>query len=204
MEPNVEIELRNSISATEIERKFLVQKAENYELLRKRFPNKGLAALSQVVDPKDAGAKFLPLDTQLIAINTEIYAVDESLTRLRHKLKQQASVRDFLKKAIPSLAEHTDGVDLGNYLLEIIIQLHKEIDLTDSIQQQSLNSLESDIKSILTRFNKGLQVSVAPHVVSSTSRYKILGALGFFGGGMVMLIFILARRSLTRIRKMAE
>lgn len=200
-----EADLRKRVLAAEVEMKFLEQKAKNLELLRKRFPGNapGAGAGGQVLDPKDAVAKFLPLDTQLVAVNADIYSLEESLTRLKNSQIQQTALRGFLEKAIPAVAQATEGVGLGNELLKIVAESRKEVAADDLIRQQELTGLESNIRSILTSFDKGLQASVAAQA-HRTSKFSLLGALGFLGGGMAMLIFVLIQRALARSRAAAH
>lgn len=200
---NTEAQLLKSIGASEIEIDYLLQKARNYEDLRKRYPKSDAGNSRQVIDVKEGGAKYLPLDTQLVAVNTEIMVAKESLTRMRDKQKQIAMTKEFLQKAMPALEQHTDGLAFGNYLLMTITELRKKLAPENRLQQQALSELESDIASILVRFDKGLQVSVAPQASKSSSLLKS-GALGLFGGGALMLLFVMIRSAWLRTRKVAD
>lgn len=72
--------LQNKITSAEIEMGYQVKRAKSLEDLLKRFP--GVSNTSnQVVDPKDSGAKYLPLTTQIIAVNNDIDNTKESLQR---------------------------------------------------------------------------------------------------------------------------
>lgn len=194
-----EAELRRQILAAELEMTFLEEKSRNLELLRKRFNGNsaGAGAVGQVLDPKDAVAKYLPLDTQLVAVNADIYGLRESLVRHRNTQMQNLVIRNFLAKAVPALAQITVGPDLGNELLRIVSELRKDLDAEDLVRQQALTGLESNIGSILTSFGKGLQTSVAPQA-RRASKFALMGALGFIGGGLAMLLFVLARRAYVR------
>lgn len=191
-----ESDIRKQILAAEAEIQFLQEKARNLESLRKRFPgNQAGAAGGQVLDPKDAVAKYLPLDTQLVAVNADIYSLEESLLRLRNKQAQHATVRSFLGMALPATGEFSNGQDLGNELLRIVAKLGKQPGAEELNRQLALTGLESDIRSTLTSFDKGLQTSVAPQA-RRASRFVLLGVLGFLAGGLGMLILVLVRRSI--------
>jgi hypothetical protein len=197
---NTEAQLVKSIGASEIEIDYLLQKAQSYEALRKRYPNSDAGNSRQVVEVKEGGAKYLPLDTQLVAVNTEILSAKESLTRMRDKQKQHAITKEFLQKALPALEEHTDGLALGNDLLATLTEMRKKLPIKDRLQQQALSEVESDVASILVRFDKGLRVSVAPQASKVSSLLKS-GALGLFGGGVLMLLFVMGQNAWLRARK---
>lgn len=197
---NTETQLLKSIGTSEIEIDYLLQKAQNYETLRKRYPSSSAGNTRQVIDVKEGGAKYLSLETQLVAINTEILSAKELLARMHNKQKQLAIAKEFLRKAVPALEEHTDGLALGNYLLGAITELRKKLPPQDRVQQLALDELESDITSILTRFDKGLRVSVAPQASKSTNVLKS-GTLGLFGGGVLMLLFVMGQHAWLRARK---
>ena len=195
-------DLRNRVLSAEVEMKFLEQKSKNLDLLRKRFPGNtpGAGALGQVLDPKDAAAKYLPLDTQVVAVNADIYNLHESLTRLKDAQIQSATKKNFLSMAIPAVAQITEGTSLGDELLKIVTQLRKDVRSDDLVRQQAVTDLEAKIRSILTTFDKGLQSSVMPQA-RRASKLGLLGALGFMGGGMAMLLFVMTRRALESARE---
>lgn len=63
--------VQQKISAIEIELAYLRERAKNLELLQKRFRSPANIAQS-MLDLNGAGAKYLPLSTQIIAINTAL------------------------------------------------------------------------------------------------------------------------------------
>ncbi len=189
-------QLRDQVLNAELEMRFLEQKSQNLDLLRKRFPGNTVAtgALGQVLDPKDAAAKYLPLDTQLIAVNADIYNLQESLARLKNAQAKHAVMRKFIGTALPAVTKKMDGPGLGDELLSIVAGLRKELPVEDLVRQQAVTELESGIRSNLTTF-KYLQSSVMPQVHRAT-KLPLVGTLGFLLGGMGMLVFILIRRTL--------
>ena len=195
-----ESDLRKQLLAAEVEMKFLEQKARNLEVLRKRFPGNavGVGLGGQVLDPKDAGAKYFPIDVQLVAVNSDIYSLEEALARRKNTQVQHKVMRNFLESAVPAVAQMTEGSVLGGELLRLASELRKKLGPDDLIQQQALAGLESSIGAILTPF-EGLQTSLNPQA-RRTSKFALLGALGFLGGGLVMLCIALLRRSLSQSR----
>ena len=190
-------DLRKKILAAEVEMKFLERKSQDLDLLRKRFPGNaaGAGALGQILDPKDAAAKYLPIDTQLIAVNADIFSQQESLERLRNTQVRYAAMSRFVNMALPALGETTKGLGLGDELLRIVGKLRKESRSGYLVWDQATTDLESRIQSIITTFDKGLQASAVPQT-GRAFRLAMLGPLGFLGGGMVMLFFILFQRAL--------
>ena len=194
-----EADLRQKLISAEVEMDFLRQKTANLEMLRKRFPGNVAGMTGQVLEPKDTAAKYLPLDTQAVAANADIYALEESLRRLRNGQAQNAMIRSFLEQAIPAVERHKDGSSLGDELLAVIVSLRAQVPADDLIRQQALTQLESGIRSILAAFDKGLQTSVEPES-RRVAKFPLLAALGFIGGGLAMLIVVLTRRALRRPR----
>ena len=192
-----EADLRQKILAAEVEMDFLRRKTANLEALRKRFPGNVAGTAGQILDPKDTAAKYLPIETQIVAANADLYALDESLGRMRNAQAQHAVTRRFLERALPAADKFMDGPELGDELLAIVAGLRREVPADDLIRQHALPQLESGIRSILAAFGKGLQVSLEPEG-RRVAKLSLLAALGFIGGGMAMLVVALARRALSR------
>jgi hypothetical protein len=69
-----ESDLRKQLLAAEVEMKFLEQ-ARNLRCW-KRFPGNAVGVgRGAGADPKDAGAKYFPIDVQLVAVNSDIYSL---------------------------------------------------------------------------------------------------------------------------------
>ncbi len=198
-------QLREQILSAELEMKFLERKSQNLDLLRKRFPGNSTSpgtAFAQVLDPKDAVAKYLPLDTQLVAINEDMYNLQESLTRLKNTQVKHAALRKFVEVATPAVTKNTDGPRLGDELLKIVAELRKAAPGEDLVRQQAVTELESSIRSVLTTFS-GLQNSFMPQTRRAT-KLPLVGTLGFLLGGMGMLVFVLIQRTLGRAQNDAS
>lgn len=78
--------------ASEFERKkleikseieYLSKKAQSLEKLKNRLPQTQSVVSSQVLDPKDSGSKYLPINTQLIAVYAEILMKQEQLEKTK-------------------------------------------------------------------------------------------------------------------------
>ena len=98
---NTEAALAKKITDTEVDLRYLRQRANNLESMRQKFPQNVTVSTQQVVDLKDSSAKYMPINTQLVAVNTEINNANESLERIRNELVQTKVMSDFVKQAKP-------------------------------------------------------------------------------------------------------
>jgi len=103
-------DLRKEVTAAEIELDFLKQQARDLEKMRLRFPSSTSSASNQIMDLKDSGAKYLPIQTQLVAIHTDINNANERLVRLRDEQIRLEIFSSFLAQARAAAAEQTDGL----------------------------------------------------------------------------------------------
>ena len=184
-------DIQKKITTTEIEMGYQLQRAKALEDLHRRFPGNTNAG-QQVVDPKESGAKFLPISTQIIAINSDINQSKENLQRLRDRLTQIALVKTFLDDAIP-LAEKTfDGLLLDDELLKIEAQMRMKLAKDDVKRQEILDQLHAQLLQVQARFTKGLEANTAPTSKKSGMIKATVGglAVAFF----LMLIALLGQR----------
>jgi hypothetical protein len=184
-------DLQKRITTAEIEMGYQVQRAKALEDLHKRFPG-GNNTSNQVVDPKDSGAKYLPLATQIIAVNNDINQSKESLQRLRDRLTQIALIKTFLEEAVP-LAEKTfDGIILGDELLAIETKLRAKLPKDDIKQQEVFDQLRTQLLFIKSRFTKSLDANTAP-IAKKNGMIKITAG-GLAGAFFLMLLVLLGQR----------
>ncbi|OYY21099.1 hypothetical protein [Polynucleobacter sp. 39-46-10] len=191
-------EIDRQISATQIELAYLQARAVSLEGLLKRFPADQKQA-GQVVDPKDSGAKYLPIGTQIIAVNTEIHQKRELLSRLGDRLTQIEITKRFLQEAIPRSRTQFDGVQLAGYLLELERGIRQSLPPADLKARLPLDLLRARVLIIKDRFSNGLQANTAPTakkrgMVKSTAAGTALG-LG------LALMWLLGRALLRRARR---
>ena len=183
-------DLQKRITSTEIEMGYQVQRAKSLEDLHKRFPG-GTSGGNQVVDPKDSGAKYLPLSTQIIAVNNDINQSKEGLQRLRDRLAQIALMKTFVEQAIP-LAEKTyDGLILDAQLLEVEGAMRAKLAKDDIKQQEALDQLRGHLLSVQARFTKGLEGNTAP---TASKKGMIKSAAGGLGGAFFLMLLVLLGR----------
>ncbi|QWD32236.1 hypothetical protein G6678_01675 [Polynucleobacter paneuropaeus] len=184
-------DLQKRITTTEIEMGYQVQRAKALEDLHKRFPG-GNNSSNQVVDPKDSGAKYLPLATQIIAVNNDINLSKEALQRYKDRLAQIALIKIFLEEANP-LAQNTfDGIVLDDGLLAIEAKLRAKLPKEDIKQQEVFDQLRTQLLSIKSRFTKSLDANTAP-TASKKGMIKTTAG-GLAGAFFLMLLVLMGQR----------
>lgn len=180
-------DLQKRITSTEIEMGYQVQRAKSLEELYKRFPG-GASGGNQVVDPKDSGAKYLPLATQIIAANNDINQFKETLQRYKDRLAQIALMKTFVDQAIP-LAEQTyDGLILDEQLLEVEASMRAKLAKEDIMQQEALDQLRGQLLVVKARFTKGLEGNTAP---TASKKGMIKTTAGGLAGAFFLMLFLL-------------
>ena len=180
-------DLQQKITSTQIEMGYQIERAKSLEELHKRFPGGGSIS-GQVVDPKDSGAKYLPISTQIIAANNDINASKESLARLQKRLAQIALAKSFLEQALPLQDQTFDGLALDKELLAIGSQLRARLAKDDSNGQEFLDQLHAQLLAIQVRFTKGLEANTVP-ITSKKGMIKTM--TGGLAAGFCLMLFVL-------------
>lgn len=184
-------DLQKRITTTEIEMGYQVQRAKALEDLHKRFPG-GNNASNQVVDPKDSGAKYLPLATQIIAVNNDINLSKEALQRYKDRLAQITQLKIFLDEAMPLTEKTFDGIVLGDELLAVVTKMRAKIPKEDIKQQEVLDQLRTQLLSVKSRFTKSLDANTAPTAIKKGMIKTTAGGLA--GAFFLMLLVLLGQR----------
>lgn len=154
-------EIQRKITSIEIEMGYQVQRAKALEALHKRFPGNGNMSGS-LVDPKDSGAKYLPITTQMIAINGDIDRSKEDLQRLRDRQRQVSFIKTFFDEASPIADTTFDGFVLGAELLQIEARMRAGLPKGDIHLQVILDQLNAQILGVQTSFTRGLDGDMVP------------------------------------------
>jgi hypothetical protein len=194
--------VQQKISAAEIELAYLKERAKNLELLQKRYPS-ATNITQQVVDPKDTGAKYLPLTTQIIAINSDINANKEGLERLNDQLNQAKTYEVFLKDAAPLMSGRYDGIGMVKDLLTVEENLRTKTAPGDIKMLQTLDAIRAQFLNIEMNSRNRLQQNTAPTVGKSRSMLKN-AAIGSLIAGFLMLAFLLGRKALRTLKSPAN
>jgi hypothetical protein len=176
---------------------YQVQRAKALEDLHKRFPG-GNNASNQVVDPKDSGAKYLPLATQIIAVNNDINLSKEALQRYKDRLAQITQLKIFLDEAMPLTEKTFDGIVLGDELLAVEAKMRAKMSKDDIKQKEVLDQLRTELFSVKSRFTKSLDANTAPTSIKKGMIKTTAGGLA--GAFFLMLLALLGQRVLTSIK----
>jgi len=195
---NSDADLQKKITDAEVELRYLQERAAKLERLRRDFPANVAVNSQQVVDLKDSSAKFMPISTQLVAVNTDINDTNESLERMKKQLSQAEVLRKFLSLSKPLLLAETSGLKLASGLLELEDKIRQQEAINDINAQQLLNTIRSSIVSIQSKFTNGLETGLQP-VVSKTSPLPSIGG-GFALGGFLAVIYALGRKAVIKIK----
>lgn len=191
-------DIQKKITTTEIEIGYLLQRAKALEDLNKRFPG-GASVGQQVVDPKESGAKFLPISTQIVAVNNDINLSKENLQRFRDRLVQITLMKTFLDEATP-LAEKTfDGLLLSEELLSIESRLRAQLTKEDSRRIELLDQLHAQLLQVQARFTKGLEANTAPTIKKFGLLKTSFGAL--FAAFILTLLALLSQKALVGMKR---
>lgn len=184
-------DIAKKITTTQVEVTYQQERARQLEELHKRFPGSASGVGQQVVDPKDSGAKYLPITTQIIAVNNDINQSKELLARLRARLVQIALVKTFLDEATPLVEKTFDGLLLDEELLRIVARLRSTLSKDDSNRLEILDQLDAQLLQISARFTKGLDANTAPTAIKQGMIKSAAGglAVGFF----LMLLVLLGQ-----------
>lgn len=181
-------EIQRKITGTQIEMGYQRQRAKSLEELYKRYPSNSSVG-QQVVDPKESGAKYLSITTQIIAANNDVNQSKETLLRLEDRLAQLSSTKLFLDEALPKIETTFDGLVLDKELLAIETKLRDKIGKDDPKQQEIFDQIRSQLLMIQARFTKGLEANTAP--TSSGKKGMIKSALGGLAGGIFLVLLLL-------------
>ncbi len=150
-------EVENKISSLKIELIHLANQMADLELLRKKFPGNSTTIITQTTGTGETEAKYLPITMQLIAINKDISARKEDLSRLMNRKSQLAVMNDFLSQASPVMDKNFDGLTVAAELMQIESGMRKNLQPTDWNEVSVLNNIKRDLTLINTRFTLGLE-----------------------------------------------
>ena len=176
-------DIAKKMNATQVELTYQLERLKSLESLAKRFPNDS-KVISQVVDPKDSGAKYMPISTQIIAANTDINGSKEALERLKDAQAQMAILRIWVKQVSPIMNSSYDGIVLTKKLLGEEAQLRTNLGASDPKALVFVDDLRSKLLDNDVRFSKGFEMNTAP-----TASKK--GMIKSTAGGLAGLFFLM-------------
>ena len=180
-----DVDISQKINAAQVELAYQQERLKNLEALAKRFPGEQRTLLSQVVDLKDSVAKYLPISTQIIAANADIYSIKESLERLKDAHAQMAVLRTWVKQVAPLMTASYDGIALTKQLLEQESQLRATLNPSDPKSLVFVDGLRSSLLANDVRFSKSFEMNKAP------ASSGIKGMIKSTAGGLAGLLFLM-------------
>lgn len=196
---NSETKIAKNIAASEIELTYLNGRMADLELLKAKFPGNSGSIITQPMDPKDSSAKYLPIITQLIAVNKDISTLKENLSHFTSRKNQLAIMGSFLSQAMPVIDNNLDGVAAVTELLRVESNMRKNLQPFDWNKISALNSIKHDLTLIHTRFTLGLE---QPTFLNTRKQsYIKLAAVGMSAGFFLALLFSLGSAIRLRYRQ---
>ncbi|OZB49330.1 MAG: hypothetical protein B7X60_01480 [Polynucleobacter sp. 39-45-136] len=194
---NARAEIDQKYNSTLIELEYQKERLRGLEDLAKRFPVENRVS-SQVVDPKDSGAKYMPLSTQIIAINTEINANTELLKRLADKKQYLGSVEQWHSIAKTVAANSQNGIDLNAQLLKLEAAQRAQAGANNPRALFFFDEVRASLLANEATYALGL---VESPVVSVTRRGMIKSTAGGLAATFfLMLLFLLGQRVWANIK----
>ena len=183
-------ELAKNEQAALVEINYMKVKAKNLEELKGRFQQNSSVISSQFLDPKESGSKYLPINTQLIALYADMAAQNEAIERIKDEKSILAFKNKIHEKFEASLNDGTNGfVFLNNVREEVKLEIKNILGNSqeDMRKAMALKGIESEIASIQSRFKSGLSERT-PIQINKNSFAKNLG-MGSIIGLILGLIF---------------
>lgn len=184
-------EIAKKMNAAQVELEYQQERLKSLELLAKRFSGEQ-KSVSQVVDPKDSGAKYMPISTQIIAANTDINATKETLERLKDARQQMTILKTWVTQISQLMGSTYDGAALNQQLLEQERQLRSTISPSDTKSQVFLDDLRSSLLANSVRFSKGFEMNTSPNAVKKGMIKTTV--TGLFAAFFLMLLVLLGQR----------
>jgi hypothetical protein len=195
--------LRQEIAKNESELKFLSQRRETLETLRKKYPDASTASsmIPQVLDPKDSGAKYFPISTQLVALSSDINFLLESNLRASERLVELEFVSQFVEKAKPLLGSDQSSQDLMKSLALIMDDLRKRVDPANLSAVLAIRTIDRDIEEGAARTENLFEGQ--PYIYVTRPKLSLALALGLIGGLLLGMLFVFVKPTLVGLRSHA-
>jgi len=190
-------EIQGKINASLVELDYQQARLKNLESLAKRFPGES-RTFSQIVDPKDSGAKYLPISTQIVATNTDINNSTESLARLKDRRIQLGILKRWLEGATPIFAKSYDGLQISRDLLALEEKLRSEIKPDDPRAFAFVDALRNGLVANEARFKWGL-VEARTVTVNRAGMLKSIAG-GLIGALLLMLLALVGQKAWSNIK----
>lgn len=176
-----------------VEINYIKSRIKNLEELKTRFQQNSTIISSQFLDPKESGSKYLPINTQLIALYADMAALNENIERIKDEKSILSLKNKIHERFVASLNNGTNGFIFMSHVIDEIyleIKNNREKYPEDMRNAMALKVIQAEIVSIQSRFKSGLSER-NPIQINNNSFGKNLG-LGSAIGLLIGLIFSFA------------
>ena len=195
------VNIPQQISVTEVERGYLKTRAKKLEILKVKFPQKMAVNSQQIVDIQEGNAKYLPIDSQLIALYSDIDRLEDSLTHLRALLAQNELKGEFISFVAKIVSKQKNGLLLVDSLINAEVELRTRVALVEPETMLALNAIRSELVTILTTYSNRVMKNPVTHLGKRSPLLPVLG--GFMLGGFVMLLWLMLWQGYIGYRRMS-
>jgi hypothetical protein len=134
------------------------------------------------MDGKDGNSKFLPIDAQIIACNSDVNRVKEILDRLNAELLAIDTLKMFNDEAEPLIRKSYDGLILSKQLLDVVSKMMLQLPSSEFSRKQQLARVNAELLLIKERYETGLSANTPPVIkkvgMIKTFAYSIFLVLG--------------------------
>jgi hypothetical protein len=195
--------IQQKISFAKIEVAYLKQSANSMVILQKSYPGVSNVSQQMMMDLKDdEKSKYLPLSTQIIAVNSDIIMKNQAIERLNDNLNQINTFKVFVEGVKPLMVGRYDGIAMIGDLLDFEENLRAKIAPGDIKMLQNLDALRFSLLNIKSTFSNQLIYIASPNA----TKIGILTATagGIFVAGFLMLAFLLGRKALGSLKSSAK
>ena len=191
------IAIIDKINITYTELDYQLERIKALEVLLKRFPGESKAS-PQILDPKDSGAKYMTIGTQLIAAIGDVNVTKEAIIRLNVSRAQEEALEVWLQQAREIVEEgQYDGIKILNKLLQHAEQARIASKTGNNSEMPSITEIYSSLTKIKNFANNG----TGQNYKISTSKKSMIKFIigGLVAGFFLMLIAILGQQTLHKL-----
>ena len=152
-------DLQRRLARAQNELSYQLARMNNLESSYKRF-NFSTIKNPQVNNDDIIAQPYSWIRKSLVDTANEINASKESIARIKDRLSQLGTTRNFLDEALPLSQNIYDGLLLANELVKVQEKIKLKVGENDFNQAAGLNTIYSEILEIETRFKEGLDSNV--------------------------------------------
>lgn len=157
------------------------------------------ANANQTIAANAANAKYLPLNTQLVALESDIDQQQLSLKLTEGQLVEIDFLRKFLADAAPILDRDLDGLKSVREMLDIIEQMRSKLSPDDLYALKKADTIRADLTGILMSYTKTLDINIPPRA-KRAGLFKMAG-WGLMGGLVFCGLALLAVTGYGQLKK---